>query len=155
MEMVDAPITNCIEFGKDFILNHMHHTFELPIILIAATDGCFGYLKTPLHFEHLLLRELLSSLTMEDWSKNVAHAIGQYAQDDYSMSITCNGWHDFTRMRDAFSHRYQYLNSMIQHLHADADTALQSPEQQFLTQDAWASYSAHYSALLKESPNGN
>lgn len=147
MEMVDAPITNCIEFGKDFVLNHLHHTFELPVILIAATDGCFGYLKTPVHFEHLLLDELQLSQSMEEWRSRAADAIGQYAQDDYSMSITCCGWSEFQDVRATFSARYSHLDTMIEHYTADVNAISRYPE--------WNEYSTHYIARLKEASHGN
>ncbi len=147
MQMVDAPITNCIEYGKEFVLNHSHYQLKLPVILIAATDGCFGYLKTPVHFEHLLLDKLRSSQSMEEWSDRAADAIGQYAQDDYSMSITCCGWSEFQAVRAAFSARSTQLDTMIEHYTADANAISQYPE--------WNEYSTHYIARLKETSHGN
>jgi serine/threonine protein phosphatase PrpC len=150
MHMVDAPITNCIEYSKNdkkYTLNYRHYNFKLPVILIAATDGCFGYLKTPAHFEHLLLDELQSSQSMEDWRDRTADAIGQYAQDDYSMSITCCGWSKFRDVQAAFSARYTHLDMMIERYTADANAVSNFPE--------WNEYSTHYIARLKETSHGN
>lgn len=150
MQMVDAPITNCIEYSKNdkqYTLNYRHYNFTSPVILIAATDGCFGYLKTPVHFEHLLLDKLRMSQSMEDWRDRAAAAIGQYAQDDYSMSITCCGWSEFQAVQAAFSARSTQLDTMIEHYTADANAVRQSSE--------WNEYSAHYITRLKETSHGN
>ena len=33
-------------------------SLRAPFLLVAATDGCFGYLPSPMHFEHMLLTDL-------------------------------------------------------------------------------------------------
>ena len=40
---------------------------EHPCIIMAATDGCFGYLKSPMEFEKLLLDTLLAGESIVQW----------------------------------------------------------------------------------------
>ncbi len=40
---------------SDFALNVTSGLREAPLVLIAATDGCFGYCLSPAHFEHAVL----------------------------------------------------------------------------------------------------
>ena len=42
-----------------------------PAIYISATDGCFGFLSSPMEFEHMLLSTLMESNTPEEWKENL------------------------------------------------------------------------------------
>ena len=64
----DDALSNCICQDKEFIINKLHiENQQIPIILLSATDGCFGYLPSPMHFENLLLETLMQSNGMEQW----------------------------------------------------------------------------------------
>ncbi|MCL1914306.1 MAG: hypothetical protein FWG10_10650 [Eubacteriaceae bacterium] len=60
----DSPMSNCIHLSlnaagqPDYHINHAFYTFEKPCVLFAATDGCFGFVKSPMHFEWLMLNSI-------------------------------------------------------------------------------------------------
>jgi hypothetical protein len=56
-------------------------------VLLAATDGCFGYLPTPMHFEHLLLATLAATRSTEDWSSALQREISAVTGDDAAISV--------------------------------------------------------------------
>ena len=65
----DGVLTNTISLSKKFEIHQKNLTVSGPAILFTATDGCFGYVSTPMEFEHLLLDTLLKSKSVEEWEK--------------------------------------------------------------------------------------
>jgi hypothetical protein len=90
----DSPISNCISADDDFILNKKQIIFEEPIILITATDGTFGYLPTPFHFEYYLLATLHHPLVcnVEMWQEILTIALEMVTGDDMSLSLVTLGY---------------------------------------------------------------
>jgi hypothetical protein len=60
---------------------------EAPFLLLCATDGCFGYLPSPMHFERLLLEALRTARSVEGWSEAVQRSIVEITGDDASMAV--------------------------------------------------------------------
>ena len=45
----DAAISNCICADRDFRINHEQISLSKePVVILSATDGCFGYFPTPI-----------------------------------------------------------------------------------------------------------
>jgi hypothetical protein len=87
----DSVISNAISADTDFRINHRQVVLDAPFLLVSATDGCFGYLPTPMHFEALLLRALDASTSEEDWSAAVQAEISAVTGDDASMAAIAVG----------------------------------------------------------------
>ena len=51
----DMPMDNLVSADKPFRINHRQYDLTSPTMLLTATDGCFGYVHTPAHFEFLIL----------------------------------------------------------------------------------------------------
>ena len=81
----DGVLTNVISLSRDFSIHSARLTMGRPGLLFAATDGCFGYLSTPMEFEYLLLSTLQSAESVDAWEKSLAEAIGKRAGDDYTL----------------------------------------------------------------------
>ena len=63
----DAAISNCICADRDFLINHKLLVIPKdPIAILCATDGCFGYFPTPMHFEAMLKKSLKKAENEED-----------------------------------------------------------------------------------------
>ena len=56
-------------------------------ILIVATDGCFGYFPSPVHFEYSLLKTLSESTSIDTWQKKLTQDIVYITKDDATMSL--------------------------------------------------------------------
>lgn len=83
----DSPVSNAMSADTDFHVNYRRVELEAPFVLLTATDGCFGYLPTPMHFEHLLLSALAGTRSAEDWSSALQHEISAVTGDDAAMSV--------------------------------------------------------------------
>jgi serine/threonine protein phosphatase PrpC len=87
----DSVVSNAMSADTPFVVNHRRVQLDEPLVLIAATDGCFGYLPSPMHFEHLLLSGLQDATTSTQWSDAVRTAITAVAGDDASMVVAVVG----------------------------------------------------------------
>lgn len=84
----DEALSNCISQDKPFTIHeHDCGVYEEPVIVISATDGCFGYLSTPMHFEYLLLKTLASATDCEQWKQLIIKELIEYSGDDFSLAL--------------------------------------------------------------------
>lgn len=107
--MEDSPISNCINADTDFSLRHHSLNTPLPAVFLVATDGCFGYVPTPVHFEFLLLHSLVNSQSTESWKDNVIARLQEIAGDDVSMALVAMGWNDFKSLKRDFVDRANFI----------------------------------------------
>ncbi|MET0965278.1 MAG: hypothetical protein ABWZ02_02710, partial [Nakamurella sp.] len=83
----DSVISNALSADTAFVVNHRRIELSEPFLLVAATDGCFGYLPSPMHFEWLLLSTLQNSTDTELWSARLQEYISAISGDDASMAV--------------------------------------------------------------------
>lgn len=101
----DAGMLNVVSASHPYNIHEKIVGMKLPAILLAATDGCFGYLPTPMEFEKLLLRTLEFSESIAEWEANIDHAIGEISGDDYTLCAFCIGFGSFQKMKESFRKR--------------------------------------------------
>jgi serine/threonine protein phosphatase PrpC len=107
----DSPISNCINADVDFSVKYHQLEISSPVIFIAATDGCFGFIPTPAHFEFLLLETLSASENSEQWVNNLNSEFKKIAGDDVSMSVVGIGWESFTDIKKDFAERLRFITT--------------------------------------------
>lgn len=136
----DGVLTNVISLTKDFSIHSARLTMGRPGLLFAATDGCFGYLSTPMEFEYLLLSTLQAAPSASAWEKSLAESIGKVAGDDYSISgiaLNAGGFDNLKRLLAARTN--QVYRTYIRGL--DACTREEKLQ-------LWEHYKDHYHRLL-------
>ena len=83
----DSQMTNCVSIDREFFISASRVFVPLPAVVLCATDGCFAYLRTPMHFEHLLLRALEDAANEEEWGHLIAASLKGVTGDDASMAL--------------------------------------------------------------------
>jgi hypothetical protein len=83
----DSPMSNTVSADTDFTVRHRQVELAAPFVAIAATDGCFHYLRTPMHFEHLLLSGLRDAESPDGWRSALEARIAEVAGDDAAMAL--------------------------------------------------------------------
>jgi serine/threonine protein phosphatase PrpC len=83
----DSVISNAISADTEFRINHRQVPLTAPFFLLCATDGCFGYLRSPMHFEEIVLRTLMGAATEDDWSAALQSEISAVTGDDAAMAV--------------------------------------------------------------------
>ncbi|MGP4110339.1 serine/threonine protein phosphatase [Streptomyces sp. 4N509B] len=90
----DPPMTNVVCADRPFTVHATPPGAALrpPCVLLAATDGFFGYVTTPARFEWLLLRTLAEATGLGDWAGRLRDAVQPETADDASLSLVALGF---------------------------------------------------------------
>lgn len=152
----DAPLANCVHADRTFSIAWRQFDVAEPYIVISATDGCFGFVASPMHFERLLLDTMAAASSMDDWRARLVAAIGAIAGDDISMAALSLGWPTFDAMRDGFADRQKAVAEdvvgRIEQLDADFDAtsarlAQLEEERRAAKTTAWEMYRTSYDVV--------
>jgi serine/threonine protein phosphatase PrpC len=100
----DSVVSNAISADTEFRVNYRRVELQAPFVLTCATDGCFGYLPTPMHFEHLVLSSLAEAHTVEAWSRAIQTKVASVTGDDAAMSVVAVGA-DLEELRTLYASR--------------------------------------------------
>jgi serine/threonine protein phosphatase PrpC len=137
--MQDAPLTNCISTNVDFHLNHHRYTKQLPTIIMVCTDGCYGFLNSPVHVEELLLTCLNTATTATEWGALVSKRLQPIAGDDCAMALVCVGWKNFDSVKRAFQSRTTSVSELVHALDAPTNGEI-TPAKEELFARYWNQY---------------
>lgn len=113
----DGILTNVLSADGRYELRTAEFAVHSPCVVLSATDGCFGYLFSPMEFEGLLLSTLMEAGSPSQWEFMMAEAMGAVAGDDYTLELASFGFGSYQALQGAFRSRYdilcaQYLKPM-------------------------------------------
>lgn len=83
----DSVVSNAMSADTDFHVSYRKVELQAPFLVACATDGCFGYVRSPMHFEHLVLSHLQASRSIDSWSRSLQKDIAAVTGDDAAMSM--------------------------------------------------------------------
>lgn len=110
----DSELSNCARADEDFYVeSSTTDVGATPFVVVAASDGVFGYLRTPMHFENLLLSTVEKSSSFTEWKAELVSQIESYTQDDATMAFASVGWPDFAAMKATFTMRAQQVGEIV------------------------------------------
>ncbi len=105
----DGVLTNVISADGNYNIHLTSCRCSLPFIIFTATDGCFGYIQTPMHFEYIFLFTLIKSKNMVEWQSNLENIFKEFSGDDHTMCLAAIGFGDFKSLKKYFKNRYNYI----------------------------------------------
>lgn len=108
----DDALSNCICQDKPFEINVKRISFNEPIIILSATDGCFGYLLTPMHFEFIVLDSLMKSSNCTEWSETIRKTLSPISSDDFTIGLQIVEG-DFNYWQNLLHGRYEFLKESV------------------------------------------
>lgn len=138
----DGAMTNVISADGQFTLKQDMFSLDIaqsPMILISATDGCFGYLRSPMEFELLLLDTLMRASSADQWTLLLQSRIGEVAGDDQSLSMAAFGFGSFQNMQQTLLPRYREMTGLVASLG-------DSTEKRW---EVWETYKTNYYCLTE------
>lgn len=151
----DPPMTNLLSADREFTLSAHpaagQGMLPLPCVLLAATDGFFGYVHTPGQFEWVLLETLLRARDMGDWMRRLGATVRGYTADDASLAVAVAGFADFPHLRKAFRERRAHVGRLCtENLPAAAGRPDRAGQEALrMWQDAsWAAYRPAYECYM-------
>jgi hypothetical protein len=157
----DSVVSNAMSADTEFTVNYRRVELEAPFLLVCATDGCFGYLPTPMHFEHLVLAPLRASRTVDAWSEAVQQKIAGITGDDAAMAVMAVGA-DLAELKALYAPRVATLEQEFTTPVDELGRAVQDAEQELQrlrerqlqeTQRLWAQYKPGYERYLHAEPD--
>jgi serine/threonine protein phosphatase PrpC len=83
----DSVMSNCISADTEFHINHRQVELQAPFLLLCATDGCFAYVRSPMHFEHLLLSTLQGARDVPAWQQALEAEVTAITGDDAALAL--------------------------------------------------------------------
>lgn len=131
----DGVMTNVINASTPYELHAKTLFIDHPCVLFAATDGCFGYLKSPMEFEQLITDSLLASSGIEDWKRAMFDRMLAVAGDDFTLCLAAVGYRDFASLKSSFINRNAFMAQ--NYMNPNIDPAR-----------LWESYKKDYSVFL-------
>jgi serine/threonine protein phosphatase PrpC len=152
----DSVVSNAMSADTDFVVQHRQVDLTAPFLVVAATDGCFGYLPSPMHFEHLVLAALRDAPDTHGWSSAVQAAVSAVTGDDAAMATLGVGA-DQDGFQTLFARRTAELERRWITPLDDLDTELREQERKLAEVRAarrerqaqlWAAYKPGYEEYL-------
>lgn len=116
-----------------------------PFVVLSATDGCFGYVSTPMEFEGILVDTLLNSNAPAEWESRLAEMIGASAGDDHTLCLASFGYNSFTTLQESLSKRYAHI--LKEYLIPVSKLPLDDRQSRY---KLWDQYQTDYMRYLKD-----
>ena len=140
----DGTLTNMICADRPIHLNYRSYQLRPPFMVIAATDGCFGYVSTPMEFEGMILHTMLESACVAQWEDHLQKLLASYAGDDHTLCLASFGYGSFQGMQQAFQKRYDFVRANY------LERVWQTPwEDRETRRGLWSSYRRNYMKYIE------
>lgn len=141
----DGILKNVLCSDKPVKLHCKTIVMNEPFIVFSATDGCFGYLSTPMEFEGLLLETLLTTRCVAEWESKLMRTLGSIAGDDHTLCMASYGYEDYKSLQSNFARRYDYIKTY--YLIPTSKIPVEDRESRF---ELWNSYRDNYMRYIKD-----
>ena len=129
---VSAPMTNVINIDKDFTLTHLAFDMKEPFALLCASDGVFGYVKTPMHFEKIILDCLETAENFAQFEQSLSDSITSITGDDSTAVMPFYGWSSFEQLKEDFAKRHRFVTGLCRTVEEDmSDEIIDSAWEQY------------------------
>lgn len=100
----DGALSNCVCADREFEINNKQIDVTGKFVILSATDGCFNYFASPMHFQEVLSTGLKLSEEQDVWINYCKEEISAVTGDDVSLSLLAIGFEDFQDLKDTFEH---------------------------------------------------
>lgn len=131
----DGVLTNVICASADFTLHKKAVPFKQPCIFLTSSDGCFGYLPSPMDFEFMITKAIVSCDSTRQLQEKLNSSIKEYTGDDYTLCISVFGFDSYNQIKEYFIDRCTYVKKCF----IDSDSPIE---------DKWNLYKDEYSVFL-------
>lgn len=111
----NPPMTNVLSADGNYVLHSKTFSVTSPMMIFAATDGCFGYVHTPMDFEYMVLQSICASSSPAQFNTVLDNAIHSVAGDDYTFSYMSFHYGSYENLKADMNIRLRYMeqNYMI------------------------------------------
>ena len=152
----DSVMSNCISADTEFYIDHHQVQLQAPFLLLCATDGCFAYVRSPMHFEHLLLSTMQDVRDVPGWQQALEAEVTAITGDDAAIALLGLGA-DLDGFKKLFKDRAEEVGHRYIDPLDELDGQVHQAEQQLaglrvrrveLGAELWATYKGGYERYL-------
>lgn len=149
----DASLSNCVCADRDFVINEKRISTKGKFVIFSATDGCFGYLPTPMHFNELMRSTLADSQDCEEWQEKIKKETSRVTGDDTSLSLIAIGYEDFDELKDSLGQQSIKGIDKLNRIKSEISKLKQKIKDeedllQISIQEEWDNYKSEYLCYL-------
>ena len=138
----DGVLNNLLSSDGKYKIHCRSICVQNPFIIFAATDGCFNYIPTPMEFEYLILKTMVTSQNPEKYRRRLKESFEAFAGDDFSFGFMSFQYGDFDNTRKAYEKRVRHLEEVyVKELKKNLDKTAK--------QDLWEDYKPTYERYLR------
>lgn len=137
----DSPMTNVLSADGNYEIHRKTIEIGQPTIIFAATDGCFGYIPSPMEFEYEIVKNLVQAKNPKAFKKNLKAILDECAGDDLLMGYMSFYFSDYSNTKRIFAGRLKELQeNYISRIHEeDSDECREA---------LWQKYKPGYERLM-------
>lgn len=117
-----AALSNMLNADKDYKVRWRQVRLKTPCAVLCASDGMFGFLRSPMDFEHILLDALMKASTPEEFENRFRDRIVRVTGDDSTAIMSFYGFADMMDVKFQMKPRYLHVREIIRQMdEADGD----------------------------------
>lgn len=156
----DGALSNCICADREFYINNKKIQIAGKFVVLSATDGCFNYFATPMHFQEVLLTGLKLSENVEEWGDFCKKEFSAVTGDDVSISLLAIGFNSFDDLKETYMQstitgidEIKSAQDEIKHYTSKLGSAKDSLEVLILSE--WKAYKVSYMKYFTQEESSN
>ena len=119
-----APLSDMLNADKPFAVKASRVVLPMPCAALCASDGMFGFLRSPMDFEHLLLDCLMRADSVSAFEQDLRDRVVAVTGDDSTCVLSFYGWGSLPDMKRALADRYRAVGALVAQLDAAAPEEL-------------------------------
>ena len=139
----DSALKNVLSSDGRYMIHRRIIRLNNPGIVFAATDGCFGYMNSPMEFEYALIGCLVESDTQVVFEEKMHDVFMRHAQDDFTFGGIVIGFSSFDDMRKNYEKRYEQLRKEY------IDPIRKAEDADTVRRMLWEQYRGQYEHFIK------
>ncbi|MBQ9828495.1 MAG: protein phosphatase 2C domain-containing protein [Lachnospiraceae bacterium] len=118
----NAPISNLLNADKPFKIRTRQIRIYMPCAVICATDGVFGYVRSPMDFEYLLLKAVDDAGTAAELEEKLEDTVKKITGDDSTCLMAFYGWGSWDDIKKSLKGRLDEVSGMVREMDRDWDS---------------------------------
>lgn len=109
----DGSLTNVASADGNYVLHSRDIEINRPCLVLASSDGCFGYVSSPMAFEWMILHCLMAAQNVDEWNTFLKNMISEVSGDDQSLTLAAFGFDSFDDIKKFFAQEYQRVYGIV------------------------------------------
>lgn len=110
----NAPLSDLLNADKPYKVKTRQVRIQMPCAIMCATDGIFGFVRSPMDFEYILLESINKANTISEFETLFRSTILKLTGDDSTCIIAFYGFGNYQAIKKSIVNRFIRVGAMIQ-----------------------------------------